>query len=80
MFLCCRSFITATFLGFSPGTFGIVYFGSAGKDFIESGGTSFGLPWYGYAAAAAFVLLFIQTMTKIATDAIKEMDERESDS
>ena len=30
-FVTRRSFISATFLGFAPGSFGFVYFGSAGK-------------------------------------------------
>lgn len=64
-------YLLATFLGFAPGTFGIVYAGSAGKD-IFSGATT--IPWYGYAAGAAIIFVGGQTIGKIATDAVKEIE------
>lgn len=67
------SFLAGTFLGFAPGTFGIVYAGSVGKDLLSMDGN--GLPWYGYAAIGVVILLFAQTIAKIATDALQNMDD-----
>lgn len=66
------SFFAATFLGFAPGTLGIVYAGSAGKTFFSEGGT---LPWYAVAGVGALLLFAAQTLAKIAGEAIKEMEE-----
>lgn len=70
------SFISATFFGFAPGSFGFVYFGTAGKAIFGDGeGPSpSSLPWYVYAGIGAAVILAGQTIAKVATDAIKEID------
>jgi uncharacterized membrane protein YdjX (TVP38/TMEM64 family) len=70
-----RSFSIGTLLGFAPGTFGIVYAGTAGKalfDAGESGG--FHAPWYLYAVGGALVVGAARTLAKVATDAINEME------
>lgn len=68
-----RSFGIGTLLGFAPGTFGIVYAGSAGKAIFdpESG---INAPWYVYAAGGAAVVFAARTLAKVATDAINEME------
>lgn len=68
-----RSFSIGTLLGFAPGTFGIVYAGSAGKAIFdpESG---INAPWYAYAAGGAAVIFAARTLAKVATDAINEME------
>lgn len=33
------------------------------------------LPWYGYAAVAAFVAFLLNTVGKIATNAVEEIEE-----
>eukprot|EP01039_Chlorochromonas_danica_P004439 gene4439-4863_t len=65
------SFISATFLGFAPGSFGFVYFGSAGKSLFSGGA---GLPWYAYGAIGLLLALFVQTIARVATDAVKHME------
>eukprot|EP01035_Chromulina_nebulosa_P019037 gene19037-24857_t len=68
------SFIAATFFGFAPGTFGIVYAGSAGKE-LFSGGAN--MPWYFYLAAGTGILFFAQQIAKSANDAIKAIEQEE---
>lgn len=68
------SFFAATFLGFAPGTIGIVYAGSAGKAFFSEGGS---VPWYVFAGAGALILFAGQTLARIAGDAIKAMEDEE---
>ena len=67
-------YIAATFLGFAPGTFGIVYAGSAGKDILSGGD---GLPWYIYAGGAACIALAGQTIGKIASNAVRDIEQEE---
>lgn len=67
-------YIAATFLGFAPGTFGIVYAGSAGKDLLNG---SNGIPWYVYVGGAACIALAGQTIGKIASEAVKDIEEEE---
>jgi len=66
-------FICTTFLGFAPGTFGIVYAGTAGKAIFGDGGGG-GLLWYTYVGGAVLIAFFAQTVDKVATDAIREME------
>lgn len=70
------SYLAATFLGFAPGTLGIVYAGSAGKALFSSDSIS-ALPWYAYAAGGALLLLFGNTVAKVATDALKQVEEED---
>ena len=87
------SYVSATFLGFSPGTLAIVYAGSAGKvfnsddlhhslkvfqDLFDNDGV--GLPWYVYAGGFALIVFIAQTVGKIATTAIQEMESGSNDS
>lgn len=65
-------FLLATFFGFAPGTFGIVYAGTAGKALF--GGDSGGLPWYAYAVGAVLIGLFANTIGKVASNTIAEME------
>jgi uncharacterized membrane protein YdjX (TVP38/TMEM64 family) len=69
-------FMMATFLGFSPGTFGIVYAGSIGKDLFSGGMGHF--PWYVYAGAGFAILLGANLISRIATSAINEKIEPDS--
>jgi uncharacterized membrane protein YdjX (TVP38/TMEM64 family) len=69
------SYITATFLGFTPGSFGVVYFGSAGKALLTEGGAS--LPWYGYAGVGVAILAFGQVVSKYATQVIQEIEKED---
>lgn len=43
------------------------------KDLLSMDGN--GLPWYGYAAIGVVIVLFAQTIAKIATDALQNMDD-----
>ena len=69
------SFLTATFLGFAPGTFGIVYAGSVGKAIFAENSMNF--PWYVYLVIGSIVLYFAQSIAKIANDAINDMEKNE---
>jgi uncharacterized membrane protein YdjX (TVP38/TMEM64 family) len=60
-------FIVATFLGFSPGTFGVVYAASAGKDIFSGVGQ---LPWYGYFGIGLILTFAVNTIGKFATEVI----------
>ena len=68
------SFSFGTLLGFAPGTFGIVYAGSAGKALFnpESG---LNAPWYVLAVGGGLVVLAAKTLAKVATEAIREMED-----
>lgn len=66
------SFFFATFIGFAPGTLGIVYAGSVGKAFFADGGT---LPWYVFGAGGLVIILAAQTLAKVAGDAIKAIED-----
>lgn len=70
-----RSYVTATFIGFAPGTFGIVYAGSAGKDLFDNDGV--GLPWYVYGVGFALILVIANAVGKIAVTAIEEIQKEE---
>lgn len=69
------SYLAASFLGFIPGTVGIVYAGSAGKELL-SGGQH--LPWFAYVAAAGVIALVVKYVGKVATDAIAAMEEEDA--
>mmetsp|Transcript_6013 Transcript_6013/g.6144 ORF Transcript_6013/g.6144 Transcript_6013/m.6144 type:complete len:266 (-) Transcript_6013:66-863(-) len=62
------SYLSATLLGFAPGTLAIVYAGTAGKALFSEGSSSF--PWYIYVAASFIVAVLGKTVTKFATDTI----------
>lgn len=68
-----RSFSIGTLLGFAPGTFGIVYAGSAGKAIFDAE-NGISAPWYVYAVGGAAVVFAARTLAKVATDAINEME------
>jgi len=70
------SYLAATFLGFIPGTLGVVYAGSAGKALFSSGMSS--LPWYAYLSGGALLVLFANTVARVATDALKQMEKEEA--
>ena len=67
------SFLAATFIGFAPGTLGIVYAGSVGKAIFSENSMNF--PWYIYLVIGSIVFYFGQTIAKIANDAINEMEK-----
>ena len=69
------SYFLATLLGFAPGSFGIVYAGSAGKALLEHHGGS--LPWYMYAGVGALIFLAGKTIAKVASDAVKQAQMEE---
>jgi uncharacterized membrane protein YdjX (TVP38/TMEM64 family) len=69
------SFIAGTFLGFAPGTFALVYTGTAGKDLLSEAGEN--LPWYAYAIVGSIILLVGKVIAQIATKAIKELEEKQ---
>lgn len=60
-------FMVATFLGFSPGTFGIVYAGTVGKNLFSGIGQ---LPWYAYASIGIGVFLGANLISRFASDAL----------
>ena len=59
-----------TCLGFSPGTFGIVYAGTAGKDLFSGTG---GFPWYFYVLGAIVVAAIGGTISNIASAALENI-------
>ena len=69
------SFFVATFIGFAPGTFGIVYAGSVGKAVFADG---ISLPWYAYAGGGLLLAYFGKTVAKVATDAIKDIEKQQA--
>lgn len=69
------SYITATFLGFTPGSFGVVYFGSAGKALSTEGAAH--LPLYVYALGGLGIYGFGQWVAKYATKVIEEIEEED---
>jgi len=69
------SFAAATLLGFAPGTLGIVYAGSAGKELFAAGAQS--IPWYVFLGIGASIIFAGQTIAKIASDAIKALEEEQ---
>jgi uncharacterized membrane protein YdjX (TVP38/TMEM64 family) len=69
-----KDFIMATFLGFAPGTFGIVYSGTMGRSIFGGDGT----PWYVYAGGAALIFFFAQTIAKVASEALANLEEEEA--
>ena len=71
------SYLAATFLGFAPGTLGIVYAGSAGKAIFSSENIS-SLPWYVYLAGGGLVLLLGSTIAQVASAALKQMEIEEA--
>ena len=70
------SYLAATFIGFAPGTLGVVYAGSAGKALFSAGMSS--LPWYAYAGGGALLILFGNTVAKVATDVLKQMQDEDA--
>ncbi len=45
------------------------------QSLLSGGGlSSLSLPWYAYAAAAIAVSIFVQTIAKVAADAVKHME------
>ena len=70
------SYLAATFIGFAPGTLGVVYAGSAGKALFSAGMSS--LPWYAYAGGGALLILFGNTVAKVATDVLKQMQAEDA--
>ena len=69
------SYLAATFIGFAPGTLGVVYAGSAGKALFSAGMSS--LPWYAYAGGGALVIAVGNIVAKVATDVLKQMEAEE---
>lgn len=63
-------FLCGTCLGFSPGTFGIVYAGTAGKDLFSGTG---GFPWYFYVLGAIVVAAIGGTISNIASAALENI-------
>lgn len=64
------SYFAATWLGYIPGTFGLVYAGSAGKSIF----TDKTIPIYGYVGIAMIVFLIGKQIATIATNMIKEIE------
>ena len=68
------SFSIGTLLGFAPGTFGIVYAGSAGKVLFDPE-AGLNAPWYILAAGGGLVVFAARTLAKVATEAIAAMED-----
>lgn len=68
------SFSIGTLLGFAPGTFGIVYAGSAGKVLFDPE-AGINAPWYVLAIGGAAVVFAARTLAKVATEAISAMED-----
>ena len=66
-------------MGFAPGSFAFVYFGTAGKALLMDDHTAAVLqaPWYVYALVGGAVLLGARTIGKVAADAISAMELEE---
>ena len=62
-------------MGFAPGSFAFVYFGTAGKALLMDHAVL--APWYVYAAVGGVVLLGVRTIGKVAADAISAMELEE---
>ena len=65
-----------TFLGFSPGTFGIVYAGSVGKDLFSG---SSGFSWYFYALVMIVVVTIGKTTSSAASAILEDMSSAADD-
>lgn len=61
-------YVLATLLGYTPGTFALIYSGVAGKEILSGGVRQ---PWYVYAAVA----LVITAIGKIATNVISQLSD-----
>mmetsp|Transcript_31731 Transcript_31731/g.53528 ORF Transcript_31731/g.53528 Transcript_31731/m.53528 type:complete len:333 (-) Transcript_31731:58-1056(-) len=72
------SFISATFLGFAPGSFGFVYFGTAGKAILSPDNAA-NIPWYVYLCVGGIIAFGAQTLGKIATNALELEDEMQDE-
>ena len=64
-------YLTATLIGFSPGTFAYVYTGQAAKALSGEGGAEAALPWYAYAGAGLALAVISKLITDIASEALK---------
>jgi len=66
------SYLAATFMGYIPGTLGMVYAGYTSKVMTGSGGNK--LPLYAYIAIGLAILLIGKQFATIATNMIKELE------
>jgi uncharacterized membrane protein YdjX (TVP38/TMEM64 family) len=69
------SYIAATFFGFTPGSFSVVYLGSVGKELTV--GRGYVLPWYTYLAIGGLILTFGQYIAKYAASVIQKIEEED---
>mmetsp|Transcript_34662 Transcript_34662/g.35352 ORF Transcript_34662/g.35352 Transcript_34662/m.35352 type:complete len:330 (+) Transcript_34662:105-1094(+) len=73
------SYFVASLIGFIPGTTGIVYAGSAGKEILATVGHGT-VPWYLYVGAGVAIIIAAKFIGKIASDTIEAMEtEAEKD-
>ena len=69
-------FICGTCLGFSPGTFGIVYAGTAGRDLLSE---SNGFSWYFYVLGAIVAATIGKIITDVASAALEDVSNDSKD-
>jgi len=62
-------FLAATFLGFMPGSFSLVYLATTARGYLGSAGSA-GSSWYGCAAALLVTLIMFKVALRLAQRAI----------
>ena len=65
------SYLAATWIGYVPGTFGLVYAGTAGRGLFSD---TKSIPIYGYITIAIIIALIGKQFATIATNMIKEIE------
>ena len=65
------SYLAATWVGYIPGTFGLVYAGSAGKSLFSDTSS---IPIYGYILIGLVIAFIGKQFATIATNMIKELE------
>ena len=67
-------YLTATAIGFAPGTTAYVYTGMVGKD-LSSGSPT--MPWYSYLVGFGLLFLLIKVISDAATKAFEDIEAEE---
>ena len=73
---CKFLYYVGTCLGFSPGTFGIVYAGTAGRDLLSG---SNGFSWYFYVLGAIIAATIGKIVSSVASAALEVVSNDSKD-